>query len=354
MPVLVEDRKPLRQLARWIAVGLLSLIGIGLTLWGSAALWFDFPREYWKLPLIVLYLLFLGIGLWRFTGARKKFAVVVVGFLVVLTWWLSLKPSNNRNWQPDVAQTPWSERRGDQVTIHNIRNCDYRAEFEYACQWDSRTVSLSKINGMDLFITYWGSPWIAHPIVSFDIAGESPLPMSIETRKEVGETYSAVRGFFRYYELIYIVSTERDVVRLRTNYRKDEEVYLFHTKASPQLAQAVFLDYLQRANQLHDKPEWYNAATDNCTTNVAVHVRDAEHDILPLDWRILLNGKSDEMLYQEGYIAGNLPFTQLKEDAHINAAARAANDDPDFSVRIREGRPGFTALPPTSVATLIP
>ena len=354
MPTPTEARNPLSRFAHWIANGLLALAGIGLTLWCCAALWFDFPRERWKLALVALYLLFLAIGLWQVAGARKKFAVAGVGFLVVLIWWLSLKPSNNRNWQPDVAQTPWSETHGDQVTIHNIRNCDYRAEFDYTCHWDTRTVNLSKINGMDVFITYWGSPWIAHPIVSFDITGESPLPMSIETRKEVGETYSAVRGFFRYYELIYIISTERDVVRLRTNYRKDEEVYLFHTKASPQLAQAVFLDYLRRANALHQKPEWYNAATDNCTTNVAVHVRDAENGILPLDWRILLNGKSDEMLYQEGYIAGDLPFMQLKEDAHINAAARAANDDPDFSIRIREGRPGFSPTRPSPVAAAAP
>jgi len=350
----VDDRKPWRRWAHWIASGLLVLVGLILTVWGFAALWFDFPQQRWKLPLIALYFLFLAIGLWWATGVQKKFAVVAVGFLAVLIWWLSLKPSNNRDWQPDVAQTPWSEDHGDQVTIHNIRNCDYREEFNYTCQWDTRTVSLSKINGMDIFITYWGSPWIAHPIVSFDIAGEAPLPMSIETRKEVGETYSAVRGFFRYYELIYIVSTERDVIRLRTNYRKDEEVYLFHTRASPQLAQAVFLDYLRRANALHKQPEWYNAATDNCTTNVAVHVRDAEHGILPLDWRILLNGKSDEMLYQEGYLAGDLPFAKLKEEAHINAAARAANNDPDFSIRVRENRPGFPATTQKSASSAAP
>ena len=330
------------------------LVGLVLTLWGCAALWFDFPHQRWKLPLIFVYLIFLGVGCWQANSFRKRFAVVAIGFLAVLVWWLSLKPSNNRDWQPDVAQTPWSETQGDQITIHNIRNCDYRAEFDYTCQWDTRTISLSKITGMDIFITYWGSPWIAHPIVSFDIRGEAPLPMSIETRKEVGETYSAVRGFFRYYELIYIVSTERDVIRLRTNYRKDEEVYLFHTKASPPLAQAVFLDYLRRANSLHVKPEWYNAATDNCTTNVAVHVRDAEHGILPLDWRILLNGKSDEMLYQEGYLAGDLPFAKLKEDAHINAAARAANNDPDFSIRVRENRPGFPSWSQKSASSPSP
>jgi len=354
MPVLIEDRKPWRRWAGWISNGLLAMVGLVLTLWGCAALWFDFPHQGWKLPLIVVYLLFLTVGCWQATGLRKKFAVVAIGFLAVLVWWLSLKPSNSRDWQPDVAQTPWSETQGDQITIYNIRNCDYRAEFDYTCQWLTRTISLSKIAGMDIFITYWGSPWIAHPIVSFDIQGEAPVPMSIETRKEVGETYSAVRGFFRYYELIYIVSTERDVIRLRTNYRKDEEVYLFHTKASSQLAQAVFLDYLRRANSLHTKPEWYNAATDNCTTNVAVHVRDAEHGILPLDWRILLNGKSDEMLYQEGYLAGDLPFAKLKEEAHINAAARAANNDPDFSMRVRENRPGFPSISQKSASSATP
>jgi hypothetical protein len=237
---------------------------------------------------------------------------------------------------------PWAEIDGGQVTIHNIRFCTYRAEFDYTCEWKTRTLDIAKINGADLFITYWGSPYIAHPIVSFTVTGEDPVAMSIETRKEVGEVYSAVRGFFRYYELIYIVSDERDVVRLRTNYRTGEEVYLFHTKASPQLAQKVFLDYLKRANELRTKPEWYNALTDNCTTNVSGHFRDAQAKVLPnWDWRVMLNGKADEMLYENGDIAtGGLPFAELKERAHINAAARAA-PEAEFSARVRAGRPGF-------------
>jgi hypothetical protein len=338
-----------RRLPRnhWLGWSLLSVVGVLLAAWGAAALWFDFPIEKWKLPVVILYLVAIAIGLRSVRGAWLRCAVLIAGFVVALTWWLTLKPSNDRDWQPDVAKTAWSETQGNQITIHNVRSCDYRAEFDYTCQWQIRTVDLSQIRGLDVFITYWGSPWIAHPIVSFEAAGEDPIAMSIETRKEVGETYSAIRGFFRYYELIYIVSTERDVVRLRTNFRKGEEVYLFHTKASPQLAQRVFLDYLRRANKLHRKPEWYNAATDNCTTNVALHVRDAAQNILPWDWRILLNGKSDEMLYQEGYLAGDLPFKTLKEEAHINAAARAADDEPDFWLRIRQGRPGFAALSPS-------
>ena len=341
----------MRRWAGRVGVAFLILVGLLLTAWGTAALWFDFPRQGWKIPLIVIYLAAVLWGLWRMRGTGRRFWWAVGMFLIVLIWWRTLRPSNDREWQADVAKTSWTEVQGNLVTIHNIRSCDYRAEFDYTCQWLTRTVDASKIEGMDVFITYWGSPWIAHPIVSFEVAGEDPIPMSIETRKEVGETYSAVRGFFRYYELIYIISTERDVVRLRTNYRHGEEVYLFHTKASPALAQAVFFDYLKRANDLHNKAEWYNAGTDNCTTNVAVHVRAAENGVLPLDWRLLLNGKSDEMLYQEGYLAGNLSFPKLKEEAHINAAARAANDDPEFSKRVREGRPGFTAAG-TAVSTV--
>lgn len=338
------DEAPTRRWWQWLGVAFLVVVGLLLTAWGTAALWFDFPRHSWKIPLIALYLVSITVALSLARGSWKRFAVVGAGFLIVLTWWFSLKPSNNRDWQADVSQTPWTETQGNLVTIHNVRDCDYRAEFDYTCRWETRSVDVSKIQGMDLFITYWGSPWIAHPIVSFDIAGEKPVAMSIETRKEVGESYSAIRGFFRYYELIYIVSIERDVIRLRTNYRKGEDVYLFHTKASPELAQAVFRDYLRSADTLHNKPEWYNAATDNCTTNVALHVRRAQHGVLRWDWRILLNGKSDEMLYQEGYLAGDLPFAKLKEEAHINAAARAANDDPDFWIRIREGRPGFPSV----------
>jgi hypothetical protein len=324
------------------------LIGVCLTVWATAALHFDFPNERLRSPLSILYVVVLGVVLWITKTGVRGLVVCVLGFLLVLGWWLTLKPSNTRNWQADVAQTPWAEIDGRRVTIHNMRDCAYRAEFDYRCEWETRTLDLDKIDGADLFITYWGSPWIAHPIVSFTVTGESPIAMSVETRKEVGETYSAVRGFFRYYELIYIISNERDVVRLRTNYRTGEDVYLFHTRTPPQVAQAVFLDYLRRANELRDKPEWYNALTDNCTTNVAGHFRDVEPreaKFLPSwDWREMLNGKADEMLYENGdLVTDGLSFAELKRRAHINEAAKAANDSPEFSQRVRAGRPGFGA-----------
>jgi hypothetical protein len=346
MPPKGHERSGFSRVVHGLVLALGVLVAVGISVWAVAALHFDFPGESWRKVLPILYALVLGVSLWFAKSALGRFVICVAGFALVLTWWLSLKPSNTRDWQADVAQTPYAEFHDGFVTIHNMRDCTYRAEFDYTCEWKTRTVEISKVNGADLFITYWGSPWIAHPIVSFTVEGEAPIAMSIETRKEVGETYSAIRGFFRYYELIYIITSERDVVRLRTNYRHGEEVYLFHTLTPPAIAQAVFLDYLHRANELRQKPEWYNALTDNCTTNVAVHFRDVQKRgsrLLPRwDWREMLNGKADEMLYENGDLATDgLPFAELKERAHINAAARAANDDPDFSARIREGRPGF-------------
>jgi Domain of unknown function (DUF4105) len=203
---------------------------------------------------------------------------------------------------------------------------------------------MSNIRGVDLFITWWGSPWIAHPITSFDFGDQGHVAMSVETRQTVGQSYSALRGFFHQYTLAYFVSDERDVIRLRTNYRKDEEVYLFRTTVAPPLARQIFLDYLERVNSLHEHSEWYNALTNNCTTNIAMSAAEARNVHVRLDWRILLNGKMDEMLYERGgVVTDGLSLAALKEQAHINAAANAADKSPDFSRRIRDGRVGFAS-----------
>jgi hypothetical protein len=327
-----------RQVTGFMGYGFAILIAILLTAWAVAALYFDLlPGSTFKIVLASVYAIAMLAALLAFRRGGIGIGICVVGFVLVLIWWLTLKPSNNRAWQPDVAQTAWAEVNGDHVTIHNVRNCDYRTEGDYTPHWETRSFDLSQIRGMDIFLTYWGSPWIAHPIVSFQLGNNDYVAMSIETRKEVGEEYSAFRGFFRYYELIYTVSDERDVVRLRTNYRKGEETYLFHTLATPEHARATFLNYLKKINRIHDRPEWYNALTNNCTTNIAALAGESEWD-----WRVLLNGRADQMLYERGDLAtANLSLAQLKEQAHINVAARAANDAPDFSRRIREGRAGF-------------
>jgi hypothetical protein len=150
---------------------------------------------------------------------------------------------------------------------------------------------------------------------------------------ERGEAYSAIRGFYRQFELIYIAADERDVVRVRTNFRTSEDVYLYHLTLPLEQVRGRFVEYARRINELHARPEWYNAVTTNCTTSIRSQ-HDAK-DRVPWDWRILANGKADELLYERGALGRALPFVELKRRAYINERAKAANDTPDFSEHIR-------------------
>jgi hypothetical protein len=327
-----------RRLGRFVLLALLWSIAGGCTAWAFGALHFDFPAlrsvVAWAFLAAVVAALFFVRGVW------KKLAAVSGAFVLVLVWWLTQQPRNNRTWQPDVAQLAWAEIKGDEVTLYNIRNCDYRTETDFTPHWETRTVRLSKITGVDMFINYWGSPWMAHPIVSFQFADSPPVCFSIETRKETGEKYSAIGGIFRQYELTYIVADERDVIRLRTNYRSGEESYLYRTKITPDRARERFLEYISTVNGLRDRPRWYNAITTNCTT--AIRAQHPASERLPWDWRMLANGKGDAMLFERNMFSnGGLPFTELRKGALINPAAKAADKSPDFSSLIRKGRPGF-------------
>jgi hypothetical protein len=250
---------------------------------------------------------------------------------------LTLSPTNDSDWQPDVAQKGWADIQGDEVTLHNVRNCDYRTETDYTPHWETRTVRISQITGIDLAVDYWGSPWIAHPIASFQFADAPPLCFSIETRKKLGQTYSTIGGLYRQFELIYIVADERDVIRLRTNYR-NEDIYLYRTTISPAHARERFLEYIHSLNALRNKPRWYNAITTNCTTSI--RTQHPPNERMPWDWRILLNGKGDELMYERHLIAtGGLPFAELKARSLINVRAKAADASTDFSQLIRIGLP---------------
>ena len=258
-------------------------------------------------------------------------------FAVVLIWWLFIPPGNNKDWQPDVVVLPYATFNGSNVTIHNIRNCDYRTETDFDARHYDKTFKLEDLRTVDLFLVTWGSPHIAHTMVSFGFLNGDYVCFSIETRKEKGEAYSAVKGLFRQFELTYIVADERDLVRLRTNYRQGEEACLYRVRMTPEQGGTLLLDYLKRANTLRDRAEWYNAATDNCTT--AIRTQRAAADRQPWDWRMLVNGHLDQLLYERGTIATHLPFAELKTQSLVNARAKAADQDPDFSKRIRQNLP---------------
>lgn len=312
---------------------------LGLTLWAAAALYFDVRVPWLRLPLASVYVLGL-LAAWVFLKRRSAVGLTAGAFALVLAWWFTLQPSQDRDWQPELAVLAYADVEGSKVTVHNIRNCDYRTETDFDVRYYDRTYDLDTLRSVDLFMVYWGSPNMAHTMVSFGFEGGDYLCFSIETRKQKGEAYSAIKGLFRQFELIYIAGDERDLVRLRTNYRQGEEAYLFRLRVSPEKARDFFLGYMRRMNSLRKCPEWYSALTHNCTTSM--RMQRAAADRTPWDWRLLLNGHGDELLFERGMIATNLPLAELKQRSHLNARARAADKEADFSHLIREGVPGIT------------
>jgi hypothetical protein len=326
-----------KRIARFLVKMVFAVIAAIMVLWSIGAIYYsNLPWSFLRtgaaiaLPIICIAIFF------AIKPFRNAVLVFLAVFAVVLIWWLLIPASNNRDWQPDVKVLPSAQINGNMITVRNIRNCDYRTDTDYTVSYYDKTFDLSKLQGADLFICFWGPTLIAHTIMSFDFDDGQYLCISIETRKEKGEDYSAVKGFFKQFELIYIVADERDLIRLRTNFRK-ETVYLYRFTAKPALAREVLLDYLKSVNQLNERPEWYNALTENCTTAIRGHTAKFAHG--KLSWKMIVNGYLDTLLYERKVIDTNMPFEQLKARSQISEKALKADNSNDFSIIIREGLP---------------
>lgn len=206
---------------------------------------------------------------------------------MLVVFWISLEPTNDRDWRPDVTVLPYATIAGDHVMVHNIRNFDYRSETDYTVAYYDKTFDLRKLRSVDIVASYWMGPAIAHVFVSFGFAGDEYLAVSVEVRYAKDQDYSTLKGLFRQYELIYVVADERDVIRLRTNYRQNppEDVYVYRVKSSPLAGRRFFLEYMNRLNTLRTQPEFYNTLTTNCTTNIWVN-DGVNPDRIPLSWKI--------------------------------------------------------------------
>lgn len=325
---------------------LATLIVLGATTWGSGLLLFRLTGTTATIAAIGFGIAGLAgaIGLW--SGAARlplSFAVLFVG---LLGWWNGFTPSHDRNWIPELARLPSIARESDTLTVSNLRNFNWRSESDYDERWETRRYDLSKVEGIDLFLSYWSGEAIAHLLVSFPFADQPPLTFSIEVRREKGEEWSALAGFFRSYEMAYVAAPERDLVGLRSHARK-EDVRLFRIAATPERARDVLLAYVEDVNRLAAQPRWYNTLTTNCTTVVYTlvgSVAPAWKFSLPLDPRVLLSGFLPGYLQRIGAVRGDIRLEELVRQARIGDKARAVSlDDPAFSARIREGVP--TARP---------
>jgi Domain of unknown function (DUF4105) len=270
---------------------------------------------------------------WRWRAVSAYAGVIAIVFV----WWTTITPSNDRDWAPDVARTATATIDGDRLVVNNVRDFTWRSDTDFDQRWEQRTYSLSDVTNADLIMSYWAGEAIAHTIISFGFKDGSRLAFSIETRKERNEAYSSLAGFFKQYELAIIAADERDVVRVRSNVR-GEDVRIYRLRMSPDHAQKLLREYVAEMNDIARHPRFYNTLTSNCTTLVFEMVR-VIHPGLPLDPRVLLSGYLPDYVYDLGAVDTNIPFEKLRNLARIHDKAVHADDDPDFSAKIREGLP---------------
>jgi hypothetical protein len=309
-----------------------------LVLWGTLAVYYsDLDWPWQRVLLAAAFAVFSVWALWL--TPRPRMWLAFVGLLVgVIVWQISIQPSHDRPWRPEVAVMPRAVVDGDRVRLIGVRDFSYRSARDFTVRYIEREVSLSHLTSVDFFISYWGrdSGPVAHTFLSFNFDNAAPVAISIEVRPEEGEGFDPVASLFKQFELIYVVGEERDIVGVRTTYRH-ETVFLYPIRASPDGVRRLFLVYIQRINQLADHPEWYSLLKSNCTLNIVRYARAAGRPN-SFDLRHYVNGWVDRYLYRAGLINTALPFEELR------ARSRIPPGPPDegaaaFSRRIRSALP---------------
>lgn len=311
----------------------------GLVAWGSLALyWSNLPLPWARLAMALAFLAFGIWALWISRSAKIRLAFAAT-FVVVLVWWLLIPPSQDRDWRPEVAVLPRAVIDGDRVRLINVRNFDFRSRDDFTVRHEDREVQLSHLTGVDFYLSFWQKGPVGHTWVSFLFDNAPPVSISIETRPEKGEGFNPLASLFKQFELIYVIGDEQDLVGLRASHR-GEHVYLFHVKAPPDKAQRLFLIYLERINELAERPEWYHLLSNSCSINIVRYMNRAGREG-DLRMSHLLNGLFDGYLFSVGLLDTSMPLAELRERSRITAAAKAAENDPDFSARIRAGLPSL-------------
>jgi len=321
----------MHNMLRWV----ISLLLILIWAWGCLALFFSGPGPEWlKISLACLFACSLPI-VFLFTRSFGKGLVLCLCLLVAMfTWWQTIKPTNDKDWAAEVARISHGEIQGKRLIIHNVRNFSYTGEQINDERWDTREYDLTKLRGLDIFLSYWASEHIAHTILSWDFGEDQHLAISIETRKDKTQEYSAIKGFFKQFELSYVAADEKDIIKLRTNYRK-ERVYVYPVNVTKQTALALLKSYLAEMNRLVNKPEFYDALTRNCTTTIHLHTRAIDPgNPPPMDWRLIASGHIDELLYERKLVAHDLPFAELRQKSRIDQRMQNYNRD-NFSRFLR-------------------
>jgi hypothetical protein len=322
---------------RWLRAGAGILARLLLVGWASLAIFYS--NLPWPWLRLALALAFAGFAAWVFWIAPSRRMHLALGALYagVIVWWIAIPPSHDRHWRPEVAVMPRAFIDGDRVHLTGVRNIEYRSLDDFTVRHEERDVLLSRLNSLDFYVSYWREGPVGHTFLSFTFDDAPPLSISIETRPETGEAYDPLASLFKQFELIYVVGDERDIVGVRTNHR-DESVYLYRLNTSAENARRLFLVYLERINELADRPEFYHLLSNNCTLNIVRYANAAGREGR-FDIRHLLNGLIDSYLYHSGRVDTSLPFEELRRLSLINGPARAADGALNFAERIRAALP---------------
>jgi hypothetical protein len=327
----------LKKFLAWLLAAGGFLLRMTVTAWATLAIYHRaWPETWLNVVLACIFFAFAVWALWTRRSSRKLLAFAAV-YAVILIAWSTIEPSHDREWRPEVAVMPRVTIDGDRVRIAGVRNFEYRSRADFTVRHEEREVSLSRMTGVDFFISYWAEGPVGHTFVSFLFEDAPPLSISIETRPEVGEGFAPVASLFKQFELIYIVGDEQDLVGLRASHRQ-EEVFLYHTRISPEFARRLFLIYAERINELADQAEFYHLLSNSCTVNI-IRYANAAGRVGRFSIKHLLNGLIDQYIYAAGVVDTSLPFEELRRRSRITAAAQAAAGSEDFSARIREGLP---------------
>ncbi|MGV8961699.1 MAG: DUF4105 domain-containing protein [Stenotrophomonas sp.] len=315
-----------------------------VALWGAFALWFQIPAGVALRSGVMVAWVLIGVLAMRASwipSRRWRGLLLFVGlFGLMLGWWSTISPSQDRAWADDVAQPLRASVNGQRLVVENVRDFNWRSEDDYDIRWQRREYDLAQVQSADLILSYWMGPAIAHTLVSFGFADGRQLVFSLEIRKERGESFSALGGFFRKFESVLVAADERDIVRVRSNVR-GEDVYLYRLHSLSQTdLQELLRAYVEQGDALLRAPQFYNTLTSNCTTVVFELMRRIAPG-LPLDYRLLLSGYLDRYAFDVGGLTPGADFRFLHDRGRITQRALQAGDAPDFSRRIRQGIPGI-------------
>lgn len=311
------------------------ILGLLLHGWAALALFYcSFPAASGlRAPIAIAYLVIVVLWIILKKKHTQAFFISLVGFMVIALWFNTIQPRTGRQFPLELT-LPYAEFKGDTVTIHNVRNNVYRTKDNFDVHYETRTYDLNDLKTLDVMTNYWGMAAIAHTFLSFGFSDGQYLAVSVEIRPEVGQVYDMLQGFFKQYQLIYIWADERDLIRLRTNYKK-ENVYLFRSTLSSENVRKMFVSMLQATSAIHDKPVFYNTLTHSCTNTLGNHLIAAKIKDIPIWKRRFLTGDVDRRMYKDGLLDTSVPFSELRKKANIDERAQKADQDPQFSTRIR-------------------